>query len=171
MKIIFRIDRLLAFCECLLAVCLFLTLMGVLTVNILLRNLAGSSLPGTFDIAATLVLWLALVGGSLALRDRRHIKIEFLLRFVPQHWRRRADLAVALFGVVVMGGLLVTAVLFTGNEIAIFGRSGWTTVIFPLFFALAAFRFALQFHAALSPRHPYRPQWPDHFTLKTPPAP
>jgi TRAP-type C4-dicarboxylate transport system permease small subunit len=171
MKILLRIDRYLAACECLLAVCLFVALMGVLTVNILLRNLAGTSLPGTFDIAATLVLWLALVGGSLALRDRRHIKIEFLLRFVPAAWHHRADLAVSLFGVAVMGGLLVTAVLFTQNEIAIFGRSGWATVIFPLFFTLATFRFTLQAYGALSPRYSYRPEWPALFTLKTPPAP
>lgn len=171
MKLVLRIDRILATGECLLAVALFLILMGVLTLNILLRNLAGASLPGTFEIAATLVLWLALVGGSLALRDRRHIKIEFLLRFLPVAWRDRASLAVALFGLVVMGVLLVAAVFFTSNEIAIFGRSGWLTVIFPLFFALVAFRFALQLYGALSHRHPYRPEWPPLFTPKTPPAP
>ena len=171
MKFITKIDYFLAACECLLAVGLFLLLMGVLTLNILLRNLAGTSLPGTFEIAAALVLWLALVGGSLALRDRRHIKIEFLLRFLPAAWRRGADLGVNLFGLVVMGVLMVTAFFFTRNEIAIFGTAGWATVIFPIFFALAAFRFALQFHGALCARHPYRPEWPRLFTPKSPPVP
>jgi hypothetical protein len=70
-----------------------------------------------------------------------------------------------------MGGLLVASVFFTYNEIAIFGRSGWLTAIFPLFFALTAFRFALQFYGALSLRHSYRPEWPSLFTPKAPPAP
>jgi TRAP-type C4-dicarboxylate transport system permease small subunit len=145
--------------------------MGVLTVNILLRNLAGTSLPGAFEIAAALVLWLALVGGSLALRDRQHIKIEFLRRYLPAPWRRRAELAVSLFGLGGMGVLLVAALLFTANEVAIFGRSGWLTVVFPLFFALSAFRFALQFWGALSAGGPYRPEWPALFTPKPPSAP
>ena len=171
MKTILRIDRFLATCECLVAVALFTGLAGVLTLNILLRNLAHTSLPGTFEIAATLVLWLALVGGSLALRDRSHIKIEFLLRHLPSAWGRWAALAVSLFGLVVMGVLMVTALFFTHNEIAIFGRSGWTTLAFPLFFALATFRFVLQLVGALFPRHPYRPQWPSLFQPKSPPVP
>jgi C4-dicarboxylate transporter, DctQ subunit len=171
MNIIHRIDRFLAACECLLAVVLFTGLMGVLTLNILLRNLAHKALPNTFEIAATLVLWLALVGGSLALRDRRHIKIEFLLRYLPPAWERWTNLAVSLFGLMVMGILMVTALFFTHNEIAIFGRSGWTTVVFPLFFALAAFRFALQLGGALFPMRPYRPEWPALFHPKSPPAP
>ena len=171
MKPILLIDRFLATCECALAVVLFTGLVGVLTLNILMRNLAHATLPNTFEIAATLVLWLALVGGSLALRDRRHIKIEFLLRFLPPTWQCWADLAVSLFGIVVMGVLMVTALFFTHNEVAIFGRSGWTTIVFPLFFALAAFRFALQLVGALFPRHPYRPEWPTLFHPKSPPAP
>ncbi|MEJ2640666.1 MAG: TRAP transporter small permease [Desulfosarcinaceae bacterium] len=169
MKLISRLDRILAACECLLTVGLFIVLMGVLTLNILLRNLIGTSLPGTFEIAAALVLWLALVGGSLALRDRRHIKIEFLRRLLPASGRRWADRAVSLFGVVVMGVMFVTAVSFTLNEIAIFGRSGWLAVIFPLFFALAVFRFGLQLLAAFA-RFPYRPEWPGVFKPKPPSA-
>jgi TRAP-type C4-dicarboxylate transport system permease small subunit len=171
MKLISRLDRFLAACECLLAVGLFIVLMGVLALNILLRNLAGTSLPGTIEIAATLVLWLALVGGSLALRDRRHIKIEFLCRLLPATGRRWAERAVALFGFAVMGALLVTAVFFIRNEIAIFGRSGWGAVIFPLFFALATFRFSLQLMGAISSRHPYRPEWPAVFKPKPPTVP
>jgi C4-dicarboxylate transporter, DctQ subunit len=171
MKVLSRLDRFLATCECLLAVGLFVALMGILTLNILLRNLAATSLPGSFDIAATLVLWLALVGGSLALRDRRHIKIEFFYRLLPAAGRRWADRAICLFGFVVMGALLVTAIFFTRNEIAIFGRSGWTAIIFPLFFALAALRFGLQLIGALSARHPYRPEWPAVFKPKPPLAP
>jgi C4-dicarboxylate transporter, DctQ subunit len=170
MKVLSRLDRIIAAGECLLAIGLFLALMGILTLNILLRDLAGSSLPDTFDIAASLVLWLALVGGSLALRDRRHIKIEFLCRLLPVGGRRWAERAVALFGVAVMGTLLITAVFFTRNEIAIFGRIGWRAVIFPLFCALATFRFGLQFIGALSERHSYRPEWPAVFKPKPPSA-
>jgi C4-dicarboxylate transporter, DctQ subunit len=171
MKLLNRIDSFLSTCECLLAVGLFLVLMGVLTLNILLRNLADTSLPGTFEIAAALVLWLALVGGSLALRDRRHIKIEFLRRLLPATGQRWAERVVSLFGLVVMGVLFIAAVFFTRNEIAIFGRSGWKAMIFPSFFALAAFRFALQLLGSLSARHAYRPQWPALFKPKPPSAP
>ncbi|MDJ0782207.1 MAG: TRAP transporter small permease subunit [Desulfosarcinaceae bacterium] len=169
MKSIQLVDRILAAGECVLAVCLFIALAGILTLNILLRNLAGTSLPGTFEMAANMVLWLALVGGSLALRDQRHIKIELIHRLLPETWQRRADQAVALFGLTVMATLLVTALFFVQNEIALFGRSGWVAVIFPLFFALAAFRFGLHLVGSRDPQHPYRPEWPLRFTPKSPP--
>lgn len=118
-----------------------------------------------------MVLWLALVGASLALRDGRHIKIEFLRRFLPVTWGRWADLAVSLFGLVVMGVLMVAALFFTQGEIAIFGVTGWTTAVIPIFFALATFRFFLHMSGALFTKRPYRPEWPALFQPKSPLAP
>jgi TRAP-type C4-dicarboxylate transport system permease small subunit len=50
----------------------------------------------------------------------------------------------------VMGILGVASIAFVRNEIEIFGSSGYVTLIFPLFFCLATFRFFIQL---LQPPH------------------
>jgi TRAP-type C4-dicarboxylate transport system permease small subunit len=44
-----------------------------------------------------------------------------------------------------MAVLFFAAVGFVENELAMFGPKGWAAVILPVFFALAAFRFLIQF--------------------------
>jgi TRAP-type C4-dicarboxylate transport system permease small subunit len=105
------------------------------------RNLFQQSFQSLLEYSPTLVLWLALMGSTLGLRSNRHIRLELVLRFTPPGARRMAGRASALFGMAVMGILGIAAFSFVENEVAIFGNSGYTTVVFPLFFFLAMFRF------------------------------
>ena len=118
--------------------------MAILTFNIVSRNLFHLSFQKTLETAPILVLWLALIGSTLALKQRRHIKLDLLLRFCSPRWRLAAHKATSLFGIAVMGILLAAAVQFVRNEIAIFGPWGWTSIIFPLFFAVALFRYVVR---------------------------
>ena len=137
-------DELLARIEKTLVLVLFALLVAMLTFNIVARNLFHQSFQKTLETAPVLVLWLALIGSTLALKQRRHIKLELLLRFCRPRLRLMARRATSLFGMAVMGILLAAAVQFVRNEIAIFGPWGWTSIIFPLFFAVVLFRYLLR---------------------------
>jgi TRAP-type C4-dicarboxylate transport system permease small subunit len=95
------------------------------------------------ELAPTVVLWLALVGATLALKHHRHIKIELLLRLLPKQTRLTAMVLTNLFAMTVTALLAWVAVPFVLNEVALFGRWGWVAVCFPVFFGVAFLRFFL----------------------------
>jgi C4-dicarboxylate transporter DctQ subunit len=141
MRFIKQIDDFLEKIEKVLAVFLFSGLALLITFNILSRNIFNYSFEKIFETAPVLVLWLALVGSSLALKKRRHIKIELLLRYCPAICRYYSNYAVSFFGMAVTGILFYSSLQFVSNEVQIFGNKGFFSVIFPLFFALSLFRY------------------------------
>lgn len=141
MRFIKKIDDFLEKIEKVLAVFLFSGLALLITFNILSRNIFDYSFEKIFETAPVLVLWLALVGSSLALKKRRHIKIELLLRYCPTICRYYSNYAVSFFGMTVTGILFYSSLQFVSNEVQIFGNRGFFSVIFPLFFALSFFRY------------------------------
>ena len=143
-----RIDRILAALEKALVVVLFSALILSLAVNIVSRNLFDRSFAQILELAPAMVLWLAMLGSTLALRENRHIRLEILLRFCPPRVARITRIATGVFGMGVMAVLGWAAVGFVQNEVAIFGPGGWLSAIFPVFFAIALFRF---FMSALNP--------------------
>ncbi|OQW98406.1 MAG: hypothetical protein BWK74_04605 [Desulfobacteraceae bacterium A6] len=141
MHFIKLIDDFLEKIEKVLAVFLFSGLALLITFNILSRNIFDYSFEKIFETAPVLVLWLALVGSSLALKKRRHIKLELLLRYCPAICRYYSNYAVSFFGMAVTGILFYSSLQFVSNEVQIFGNKGFFSVIFPLFFALSFFRY------------------------------
>lgn len=141
MRFIKQIDDFLEKIEKVLAVFLFSGLALLITFNILSRNIFDYSFEKIFETAPVFVLWLALVGSSLALKKRRHIKMELLLRYCPTICRYYSNYAVSFFGMAVMGILFYSSLQFVSNEVQIFGNKGFFSVIFPLFFALSFFRY------------------------------
>ena len=144
MKLLIRIDDLLAIGERVLVVGLYATLIVLIVFNIATRNLLHLSFHRILEIAPALVLWLALLGATLGLKHNRHIRLELFLRFCPDRTRQMAARIASFFGVIIMGILFFAALQFTVSEIRIFGPWGATASIFPLFFALAAFRYLIQ---------------------------
>lgn len=125
------------------AVMLYLLLIGMISVTIIARNLFHFSSHRLLELAPTVVLWLALVGASLALKHHRHIKIELLLRLLPKRTRFAAIVLTNLFAMIVTALLAWVAVPFVLNEAALFGSWGWVAVCFPVFFGIAFLRFFL----------------------------
>ncbi|MCF8053504.1 MAG: TRAP transporter small permease subunit [Desulfobacterales bacterium] len=143
LRLLSRLDNALARCEQVVVCLLFFGLILITFGTIVARNLFGASSQRLLELAPAGVLWIALVGASLALRQGRHIRLELFLRFVPERIRSWANAAVGLFGAAVMGVLLAASFGFVQNEVAIFGARGWIAVVFPVFFAVAAFRYLL----------------------------
>ena len=141
MRLLQKIDDVLAACEKGLIVVLFSLLTLLMVFNIVSRNILHVSYQQALEVTPALVLWLALIGSSLALKNRRHIRLEIFLRYCPPLWRRTAEGAGCVFGMAVMSLLLWASLDFVRNEVALFGPAGWATVVFPLFFVLAVFRY------------------------------
>ncbi len=127
-----------------LAIVLFSLLIVLICSNIIARNLFQMASHRLIELAPTIVLWLALVGATLALKQGRHIKIELLLRFLPPHWRHLAAALTSLFAMAVTGILFYAALVFVWNEVILFGPWGWLSICFPLFFLVSFFRFGVR---------------------------
>ena len=142
-KWILKIDSGLEKIERGVAVGLFSLLIGLICINILTRNVFHWTSHALLELAPTVVLWLALVGATLALKYQRHIKIELLLRFLPPPLQRMATLLTRLFAMGICALLAWASVTFVYNEVILLGNKGWLAVCFPLFFSIAFFRFGL----------------------------
>ncbi len=136
-----KIDNGCAFCEKALALLLFSSLVGMICFNVAARNFFQVSYESILELAPTLVVWMMCVGATLALRKDRHIKMELFLKYCSDSVRKYARILVDIFSAGIMVLLFFAAVEFVKNETTIFGARGWLTIIFPVFFALAGFRF------------------------------
>ncbi len=153
-----RLDRLCAAAERAAAVVLFSALVLLIFSNIVARGVFRTSFQRVDEFVPALVLWLALIGSSLALKEARHVKIDLLLRFCPPPVQSALRRLGAAFGMAVMGILCAASVQFLRNEVAIFGPVGWLTVILPTFFALSLFRFFIGCMETSRPAPPPRPE-------------
>lgn len=139
-----KIDNGLEKIERAMAVLLFTVLIGLICANIFARNVLHVTSHRLLELAPSVVLWLALVGATLALKHQRHIKIELLLRFFPRNVRTPAVILTSLFSLGVCAVLAYAGVAFVRNEIVLFGIRGWSAGCFALFFAVSSFRFVLR---------------------------
>ncbi len=144
MLILKKIDSGLAVAEKIIVVALFFSLVASIAINIIARNIFQASFQTLLEIGPALVLWLALIGSTLALRENRHIRIELVLRYCPPRLIALAGRLCGVFGMVIMAFLGYGSLEFVTNEAAIFGAKGWLAVVFPLFFSIAFFRFFTQ---------------------------
>jgi TRAP-type C4-dicarboxylate transport system permease small subunit len=151
MRLFAKIDDTIEIIEQAVVIFLFSALVLMITANIIARNLFGVSYQKILEISPNIVLWLALIGATLALKKQRHIKLEILLRYAGHRIRRLSRLLGSLFGAVVMGLLFAASLTFVKNEMAIFGLQGGSAAVFPLFFALSFFRCLLSGLAAVRP--------------------
>jgi len=161
MKILKRADDLIAWVEKAL---LFGMLFSIVSVNLmqigirllqtLLRNvgsdmvLSAPSWPA--DVNRVLVLWIAMVGGSLATRANEHIKVDFFSRALPPGPRRVVSALISLAGITVCLLLVffsfgfLKVVYDLEETLVAIPIPLWTIqLIIPVGFTVIAFRFFL----------------------------
>ena len=153
MRYLLRIDNVIERIENWIVVLLFTGIILLVFFNILTRNVLNESFQIVFEAAPAMVLWLALIGSTLALKHQKHIRIELILRYLPPGVKRVTTVACGIFGMTVMGVLLLASVEFVHNEIDLFGSYGWVSVIFPVFFTLSFSRYGLAVLTSMNDRH------------------
>lgn len=135
------VDDRLAALEKILVV-LFLTLLILLSLyNIVARVLWGGSSQTVSEMIPMLVLWLALIGGSLGVRREQHISFKLLRASHFFRLRTISRRIIGLYGFTVLGVIGVSAVAFAINEISHYGWRGSSAVAYPYFCLAAGFRF------------------------------
>jgi TRAP-type C4-dicarboxylate transport system permease small subunit len=159
-----RLDGGLARAEGAFLAALLLAMVGAAFLQVVLRNAFQAGLPAGDLLLRQALLWLGLLGASLASRgEGRHIDIDILSRLVPSPWDRRLRRLTDLFAAGACLLLARASLLFVLGEreagSAIAGLlPAWTLqVILPLGFALMALRFLA---GAAWGRPPKRPAGP-----------
>lgn len=143
MQYLLNIDAALAKLEKWCAVSLFAAAALMLLINILCRNFLGISFQGLLESSPRVLFWAVLLGASLGLKHRRHIRLDVALRFFDPALRNAAGRLSGMFGAIVMGTLFLASLRFVKSEIDMFGYQGWVAAILPVFFALSGLRFLI----------------------------
>lgn len=127
-----------------------LTAMVVLAAaQIVMRNLLDAGLPWGDEALRLMVLWVAMLGGVAASRDRRHIVIDALARLLKGAARRWVAFCIDVLSAGVAGILAWHSLIFVRDSQA-FGDllmndlPAWPfQSILPVGFALIAWRYAV----------------------------
>ena len=93
-----------------LLIVLLAAMVVVTFVNVLLRYAGESSFLWGEEVARHLMIWLAFIGGGLALRNGAHIGVDSFERSLPAHAARVVRAAIALIMLVVFVTLTVEGI-------------------------------------------------------------
>lgn len=128
-----------------------LGLMVILSfLQVLLRNLFDTGILWGDIFLRHLVLWVGFIGASLATREKRHIHIDILSRFVPKKWMTVIQTLIDIVSILICIVLAKASYVFLSFEIEantiLFENipSWYFQIILPIGFALIAFRFLLK---------------------------
>jgi TRAP-type C4-dicarboxylate transport system permease small subunit len=152
---------------------LLVTLLGAMialaSTQILMRNLFDSGFVWIDPVLRVLVLWLGLLGATVATRNNKHISIDMLSRYLEgrAHYRTHYLLQAAVEQVSAWTCLVIAAygfgwvrLDFVDGLVAFAGIPAWMLeAIVPLSFAIIGLRYlAMSWHSArLSSRQPDTP--------------
>jgi TRAP-type C4-dicarboxylate transport system permease small subunit len=110
--------------------------------QVLFRYALELSVPWTEELARLLFVLAMLAGIGIAIRQRDHIVVDFLLNKVPPRGRR---MIVAAYNVAILFFLLVLAI-----GAAIMARTTWDAYFVTLPFVRAGYLYVAQFAATLT---------------------
>ncbi|MFZ5724102.1 MAG: TRAP transporter small permease [Pseudomonadota bacterium] len=143
------------------ALVLLLLLMILLAVaQIVLRNAADTSLVWVDPFLRVAVLWMALLGASIAARDNEHIAIDIATRFLPDRVARPVAVLTSLCAALICGVVGWYGFLFVQSERE-YGSMAFGTVpvwvceaAIPVAFALIALRYLIVAFGLATGRRP-----------------
>lgn len=113
--LLLRLDRQLQRVEVALCAASLLLMIGLAFAQVLLRSFRTETLQPVawFDnIARHLVIWVGMLGASLATAEGRHISIEVLPKLLGPRGRRRNELLVSAASLTVVGVLFVLSMIY-----------------------------------------------------------
>ncbi len=146
-----RIDHLLETFEKLIIMIAFSILIILMVTNIIQRNVFNQSSQWILEYQPVMVLWISLLGASVALKHAKHISMELVLRFLPSNLKDTCHRVAAFFGCIVMGTGLYLSEAFVRSEFELFGAKGYIALIIPFFFASTCFRYFTQIFYPVHP--------------------
>lgn len=113
---------------------------GLITVNVGMRYLAGRPIVFAEELAAIMLVWLAFVAISISLHDRAQIGVTLLVDKLPGSARRAMEVAVNLIIAAILAVLLWKSVVWVNSPMVAFEQvitTGWKKwpffLVVPLF--------------------------------------
>jgi TRAP-type C4-dicarboxylate transport system permease small subunit len=149
-KLIDRIDNAWATVERTLIVALLLAMLVLAVFQVLLRNAFNTGIEWADVTVRHLVLWVGLLGASIAAKENRHLSVDIASRIIPQKWHHLVESVLSVVTAGVCGLLCWAAALFS---LFLYHEGTGTLVgfpallaggILPLAFAGVAMRFAVR---------------------------
>ncbi len=128
-------------------VALFSLMIGMTTLQILLRNFFNAGIVWSDVLVRILVLWVGLAGAMVATRGDKHININLAARFFPENVKGIIDGIVKLFAAAVCAIVAYYAMYFVQLEfqdgVMAFGQvPAWVCeAIIPFAFVVMAVRY------------------------------
>ena len=141
-------------------VLILLGMTGLSFVEVVLRGIFHTGLPWSNVVLRQAVLWVAMIGASLAASQKRHIKLDVLVRFLPKGGVRAAGVVVSLVSALLCGLLAHAGWVFVVSEwefetVVYGGIPAWPfQTILPAGFALLALKFLFRLAEAVGRRKP-----------------
>ncbi len=118
-------------------------------VNIVIRNTIGGGIVWADKLLINLVMWVAMLGGAIASKDKNHITIDIVSTFTPKKYHKYFNVFTNSFAAVVCGlltysaYLLVATIEYPDHKEFIPHVESWVPMaVIPFGFALMTFRFA-----------------------------
>jgi len=151
-----RLQQVLHRVEDLIIAGLLTATMGLALYQIILRNVMGTGIVWGDVLVRLMVLWLGMAGAMVATRQRKHISIDLLTRYLSAGGRRAAEGLTTLFAGAVCLVAFYYSLLFVLSERAFgslaFGQVPyWVCVsILPAAFFIIALRYFIQFFLNLN---------------------
>ena len=127
---------------------LFAVMVGLAFLQIVLRIFFATGILWGDPLLRHLLLWVALLGATMATKEGRHINIDVITRVLPGKGKAVVHTLTDLFSATICIFLLEASLKFLRDEfqvgsLAFLTVPIWTVcVIFPIAFGLIAFRFA-----------------------------
>lgn len=118
--------------------------------QIVLRNFWATGFSWSDAMVRYLVLWLAFIGAALATREKKHITIDVVTRWLPAKAQAIVHFVADTFSAFICGVLAYAAVNFLRFEAALGTKTFFEIPVFclqvvlPAAFGLMALRFSLQ---------------------------
>ncbi|HEY9766663.1 MAG TPA: TRAP transporter small permease subunit [Chroococcales cyanobacterium] len=150
LKPLHHLDRYVKGLEACLIVVFMSAMLLLGTTQILLWNLFHQGLAWIDPLLRHLVLWTAMIGGTMATSADRHLNMDVLPRLLSSRVKKITDILVDLAAAGVVGVLAAVTVVFVRQEAASGGMAGFLNlarwqvqIILPVAFTVMSGRFLL----------------------------
>ena len=117
--------------------------------QIILRNIFSTGITETDSLLKVLVLWVGMIGAVVASRERKHISIDILTRYVSDKTRQYVEVLINVF-VVFICSLLAThsmrmlLVDYESKTVAFSGVPTWLLEsVLPVAFTIISLRYLM----------------------------
>jgi len=112
MKFLKFFDSIIEFVETWFIILCVILMIFFSFIQVFLRNLFSSGIPGTDELLRHMVFWTGLAGASLLTKEGRHIKIDVLARALPERLENIRFLTTNLVSAIISGVLFKTSLEF-----------------------------------------------------------